>query len=111
MKRRSQFLLAFLSVASVGATLFACRPEALEDRGGIGETCYPNETCDEALTCWAIRDDRVCEAEIKPVGKGATSCFTTRTDEELCFATQEQCLTAFSRRLATTADVAKGCTL
>lgn len=86
----------------------------LETVGGQGQACYPNDTCDRGLTCFEIRDDRVCEREVRPVvSAGSKSCFEYSTKEgELhvpCFDSNDECLRSFGRVMQTEATILKGC--
>ena len=77
--------------------------ETLAERGGVGESCYPNKTCDPALTCFKVRADLLCEKQITPVSAaGLQSCYSLNGDGgpvERCFQTATECLSNFARAL------------
>lgn len=104
MNRRQEIravLRAFLVIAACCTiAILAWRgltyAPALDDRGGVGQQCYPNDTCRGGLTCYEIRERHQCEREIKPVfeegvwdgGEG---------EQQRCFNTSNECLVSFAR--------------
>jgi hypothetical protein len=87
--------------------------EPLDGRGGVGDVCYPNDSCDTGLTCFAIRERHQCEMNVQPVfTEGLPSCFLTRNllGEEIqyCEPTQDECKIAFAR-VAGKGNIVKGC--
>lgn len=87
--------------------------EPLEDRGGVGDVCYPNDSCNKGLTCFAIRDHHQCEMSIKPVfTDGLPSCFITRNlmgeEQQFCEPTQDECKFKFARAAAES-EIVQGC--
>ena len=96
-------IIIVISIALIGSG------ERLSARGGVGKACYPNDTCDKLLTCWQIRDSKVCEKEIRPVlDPNARVCYLYRmsTDDDFtqrarseCFQPQNACLKAFAETM------------
>lgn len=89
--------------------------DPLNSRGGAGETCYPNGTCEVGLTCFQWRDERQCEKEVRPVyPKGKPICYELIVDageDQRCFETRSECLTSYARALGNReTEVGRGCT-
>jgi hypothetical protein len=111
-------------VALLGLTVLIISGENLTERGGLGENCYPNDTCGKGLTCWRIRYDKVCEKEIRPVlDPDAQICYLYKKGDlngnplfppeqarSECFASTNACLKSFTDMLKDYSNiVVRGC--
>ena len=99
------FTLYFCYVGFVGPGLYS--------RGGQGQECYPNDTCDKGLTCFAIRETHQCEMKVLPVKpEGSPVCYVLTGDdgkeEQACFPKHSECITAFARNMGSK-PVVRGC--
>ena len=111
MKRNILVILLLILGSAFYVMNFTMRGELLSNRGNPGQLCYPNSTCEGTLTCFQIRDNLICEEKIEPVDTRTRSCFGIKDSEDQCYFTRTECLTEFSRRLAQTGDVTRGCGL
>ncbi len=98
------WVCSFIAVVSIIAMVAKKLDEApsVDRFGGLGEPCYPNDTCAADLACFKILTDHTCLRDAQPViNSNAKQCynFTDKDKQEFtpCFVTGKECLSSFSR--------------
>ena len=112
-------LSAMILISFISGIVITGDDAALNDFGGMGQGCYPNDTCDKPLTCYRIRNERQCEQEIKAVTEDGRMCYTTHGshDDRLteaepvkhCFVSEAECQADMQKAIQSNSRLAQGC--
>lgn len=87
----------------------------LSEFGKEGQPCYPNGTCDNPNTCWEVRDEWVCEKEIRPYYRSSMrNCYLYKNTEgepnqAACYNSDSECLKAFTTVMDSDTIIVRGC--